>query len=350
MKNKKHIIIDLILLILFIVCLILSKNYYNQIVKENHLATINIKSSKITNKQVNEMILKEKDSEKPYDFVAWTESENIIVNNPKLERQEEVSTLEICGNSSLLVNGPILFREDKEGCLIDEETAYSLYGSKNVAGLSIMIDNKKYIVRGIHIGEKNLVVFQSKLTSKSLEGENLIEDNMLDYLSVNMKNERNKYIDNFCMKYGLNQNYIDNGVYASVAYFFMMLLPFVMIIYLVKEAIKVIIKNRNKLILCWLISICTILASIILLKIFGFGFKINYDLIPNKWSDFNYWSNLFETYSEKYRYIFYMKKSCMDKNIIGKAIRCILLSIINLHIFNWIKKDILIKSGRIVSE
>lgn len=92
MKNKKHII-DLILLILFIVCLILSRSYYNQIVKENHLATINIKSSKITNKQVNEMFLKEKDSEKPYDFVAWTEIENIIVSNPKLERQEEVNTL-----------------------------------------------------------------------------------------------------------------------------------------------------------------------------------------------------------------------------------------------------------------
>lgn len=56
-------------------------------------------------------------------------------------------------------------------------------------------------------------------------------------------------------------------------------------------------------------------------------------MIPNKWSDFNFWSNMWDEYKEKFEYVLYMKKYSIDIYNIENLLKSVLYSIFTVILF-----------------
>ena len=79
--------------------------------------------------------------------------------------------LAIKGSSNLLVKGSNLFADDLEGCLIDNDTSYKLFGSSNCIGREIVYNDRTLVVRGILKGSKSNMIIQIPDDSmKALDG------------------------------------------------------------------------------------------------------------------------------------------------------------------------------------
>lgn len=92
-------------------------------------------------------------------FAGWVENGMQTITNPDLNRNvENLKILFIKGRSSLLINSSMLFEDDMEGCLIDEDTAYKLFGSIHEVGKNIEYKGRNIVVRGIHKETKANVV------------------------------------------------------------------------------------------------------------------------------------------------------------------------------------------------
>ena len=120
MKSLIKHIIPFGLVIITIMCFILSINYTLNLKKEKH--TINI----------------------------YFDDENMSLSNIKSIREEEEKK-----------ENPVIFEDDKEGCLIDKDTAYKLFGDTNIIGKKIKYKDRELIVRGIHKGTSSTILMQT---------------------------------------------------------------------------------------------------------------------------------------------------------------------------------------------
>ncbi|MBM6837364.1 hypothetical protein H9X77_03765, partial [Clostridium saudiense] len=104
----------------------ISLGYANNIEKEKN--TINFY---FENGSINADIVKNiEENKSDLSVVGWTEKSLQSATNTDLNRSaNDLKVLAIKGNSSLLFDGALLFQDDKEGCLIDTETSYKLFGS-----------------------------------------------------------------------------------------------------------------------------------------------------------------------------------------------------------------------------
>ena len=69
-------------------------------------------------------------------------------------------------------------------------------------------------------------------------------------------------------------------------------------------------------------------------------FKINYNIIPNEWSNFDYWRKMITKYYERNRELLFIKKYSMDISLIDDMIRSIICSIVSIIVFFILKNRI----------
>ncbi len=104
----------------------------------------------ITREQVESVRKRESDKENQSVFTAWTEKSAGYVCLADGERPVSTRVIEIDGSSELLIPyGKILREDDLQGCLLGRETAEKLFGSRNVAGLTVCYGDRELTVRGV---------------------------------------------------------------------------------------------------------------------------------------------------------------------------------------------------------
>ncbi len=333
MKVKKAII-NIILITLLIMCMGYGLAYKNNAQSSKTLAAINIEDTGREAASIEEMLnSKEEDN---YSFVALKEKDEVIISNEELKKSTSVKLISITGNSSILFRGPILFTDDKDGCLIDKSAAYKLFGDYNVEGMTVQYDGNNYTIRGVIENAESSIVIQTK-TNSNLE---------MDLLLLDMNGEDDRYVENFLTKYSLPQNYTTNSVYYSISNLMTLVLPIIMACIIINKMFKLIRINKNKPIKKILLILLTLVFIYFLYLILNIKFKINYNLIPNEWSDFDYWGDLISKYSERNRELLFSKKYVIDIPLIDNMIRsvfCSIVCIITFFILNNRMKPINIK-------
>lgn len=322
MSYKKHIV-NICILALMIMCLGLSIGYGNKSKVDKHVANIYMDNSSLTADTVSNMHNLEKNEDIKLSFTSWKQIDNVTVENTYLNKNSTVDVIKVCGDSSLVINGPILFLDNKEGCLLDKETAYDLFGSTEVIGQVINYEDRELTVVGIHEGVDNTIVMQTDSNSKE----------SMDAISVEVLDTASRSIKSFSDRYSINGNGIDNRIYYNIANVFILMLPFIIFIMLLVIFIKEIISVKRKPVLFSIYIIITIIFFAIFIKILGIEMKIPYDIIPNKWSDFDYWGELFTKYKEKIETLMYMKKYNIDIPIIQNTIKSIVFSVLSIILF-----------------
>jgi len=324
-RQVKHII-KIILMFSLIMCWGISLGYSNKIKSDNKVVNFYFENDEVTTKKIDEL----KKLREDLVFAGWVEEGMQTITNPDLNRNaENLKILFIKGRSSLLMNSSMLFEDDMEGCLIDEDTSYKLFGSIHGIGKNIEYKGRNLVVRGIHKETKANVVVQP------LDKDIII----LDGITIDAKDINLNEIDEFKIQSGFKEFAIGGGGYYVIARFLSLLFPIIALILIITRVIVQAIKIREKPVLLVIYMIIILAIIFIFFKVTNINIKIPLDLIPNKWSDFDFWARLWKEYIDKFEYVFYMKKSGVDiyniENLVMAGVYSILtiiLFIINLKV------------------
>lgn len=316
---SKHII-KIILIFTLIMCWGISLGYANNIGSENK--TLNFY---FENENYNTEIIKSiKEADPELAIVGWAEEALQSANNPDLGKTaSDLDVLTIKGSSNLLVKGSNLFTDDLEGCLIDSDTSYKLFGSSNCVGREIVYNDRTLIVRGILKGCKaNIMIQASEDPSQVLDG-----------LTIDGTDLTLNKIEDFKMMFGINEMAISGNIYYMVAKFIALMFPIIALALILIKVITSLFKSRNKPVLVILYILMTIASVFIFFKITNIKISIPLDMIPNKWSDFDFWSKMGKEYKEKFEYVLYMKKYGVDIYNIENLLKSVLYSVFTIILF-----------------
>lgn len=318
-RQVKHII-KVILIFALVMCWGITLGYTNNIAKENN--TVNFY---FENGNINASIVKKIEENKGgISVVGWTEKSLQTATNPDLNRNaNNLKVLAIKGNSSLLFDGALLFQDDKDGCLIDTETSYKLFGSTHSIGKEITYGERKLIVRGIHDGTKSNIIVQ------------LLDDanDVLDGLTIDGTDMTLNKIEEFKTKFGIQEMAVSGGIYHGVSKVFSMVLPIIALVLILIKVITYFFKVKRKPVLKIIYISMAIITVVVFFKITKLNLSIPLDMIPNKWSDFDFWSKMWKENVEKLQYVLYMKKYGIDIYNIENLIMSGLYSILTVILF-----------------
>lgn len=315
----KHII-KIILIFTLIMCWGISLGYANNIGSENK--TLNFY---FENENYNTEIIKSiKEADPELAIVGWAEEALQSANNPDLGKTaSDLDVLIVKGSSNLLVKGSNLFTDDLEGCLIDSDTSYKLFGSSNCVGREIVYNDRTLIVRGILKGSKaNIMIQASEDPSQVLDG-----------LTIDGTDLTLNKIEDFKMMFGINEMAISGNIYYMLAKLIALMFPIIALVLILIKVIASLFKSRNKPVLVILYILMTIASVFIFFKITNIKIAIPLDMIPNKWSDFDFWSKMGKEYKEKFEYVLYMKKYGVDIYNIENLLKSVLYSVFTIILF-----------------
>ena len=315
----KHII-KIILIFTLIMCWGISLGYANNIGSENK--TLNFY---FENENYNTEIIKSiKEADPELAIVGWAEEALQSANNPDLGKTaSDLDVLIIKGSSNLLVKGSNLFTDDLEGCLIDSDTSYKLFGSSNCVGREIVYNDRTLIVRGILKGSKANIMIQAPEDSSQV----------LDGLTIDGTDLTLNKIEDFKMMFGINEMAISGNIYYMLAKFIALIFPIIALVLILTKIIASLFKSRNKPVLVILYILMSIASVFIFFKVTNIKISIPLDMIPNKWSDFDFWSKMGKEYKEKFEYVLYMKKYGVDIYNIENLLKSVLYSVFTIILF-----------------
>lgn len=318
-RYLKHIV-RIILIFALIMCWGISLGYANNIGSENK--TLNFY---FENENYNTELIKTiKEADPELAVVGWAEESLQSANNPDLGKiASDLDVLIIKGSSNLLVKGSNLFADDLEGCLIDNDTSYKLFGSSNCVGREIVYNDRTLIVRGILKGSKANIMIQATEDSSQV----------LDGLTIDGTGLTLNKIEDFKMKFGINEMAISGNIYYIIAKFIALIFPIITLVLILIKIITSLFKSRNKPVLVSLYILMAIASVFIFFKITNIKISIPLDMIPNKWSDFDFWSKMGKEYKEKFEYVLYMKKYGVDIYNIENLLKSVLYSIFTIILF-----------------
>lgn len=115
------------------------------------------------------------------DVVLWSEHASETLTNVDYNRSVEVKTIGVAGDASVLFPGSnrLPERTGQTGfCILGEDTAWRLFGSRKANGRSVEIRGEIYYVAGIEYQEKELCAYslapdgEEKITGIAVHAEN----------------------------------------------------------------------------------------------------------------------------------------------------------------------------------
>lgn len=216
-----------------------------------------------------------------------------------------------------------MLKDDLEGCLIDIDTSYKLFGSANCIGREILYNDKKLIVRGILKNSKANMIIQAPDDSSTV----------LNGIIVDGTNLTLNKIEDFKIKFGVNEMAINGNLYYMIAKSISFIFPILALLLILIKIIQSLFKERNKPVLVGIYFLMIVISVFIFFKVTNIKISIPLDMIPNKWSDFNFWSNMWDEYKEKFEYVLYMKKYSIDIYNVENLLKSVLYSIFTVILF-----------------
>lgn len=218
--------------------------------------------------------------ELPLVFTNWGIAGKTTLINKELEKEATVEVIPVIGNLRGLVPQSIqtvLLGENS--CIIDKETAFRLFGTNGVVGNQIAYQGKIYKVSEV-IGEITGVFIYTpeKKETVILNRVSLVGDG----------GEKKKAAEEFAYRFG-TWSMIDDGLYEMIASFFLLLTPGFLVVVLLK-LVWAYYREGKKL---WKLQVLwgAVIVLIVTATIWQTSriIQISPDMIPGKWSDFEFW-------------------------------------------------------------
>lgn len=284
MRKSGRWVFIMILFISIPAYLLIGKNILEKISHQEkyiHCSIENVQSEEkeewgISAREAFSYLEKEEEKETPLSLVFWREKKDQTIINEEFSRKGVVPVIELCGNSALLFPDEFpLKKEDVQGCLIGENTAWNLFGDTNVIGKVLTYQDKTYYIQGI-LRKKNIFVCEASKNS----------DILLNKLTF----YGDSYLEKERIKEQLGNEYNLSLKEAPVYWKYIFLRAALFGFFSCIMVVILFLSRKKKFLFQMLIyvSIVFLLAGIV------FIFDITFEKLPNRLSDFNYWTELFQ--------------------------------------------------------
>jgi len=248
---------------------------------------ISLTDSSIDGERAIEIQETEQKEDIPVNFTLWGETKSQTVENTELYRSARLNVLTVYGDAGLVLpSDGILNRDDYEGCLISEDMAYELFQSTNVIDQIIEYGGRSYIIRGtIPNVEEVLMIQATALTSE-----------VMNRISVEITSGQRArvVVEGLANRYGFPNESRSVQVYSEWSGMIIGVILLVMGAGILIPLIKICINCRKQPALCLVNCGITFLLLLIFMWIVKSYYHYPDDMIPNRWSDFEFWTDLFE--------------------------------------------------------
>lgn len=233
-----------------------------------------------TKAQAEQMQKREAERDEPAAFALWEQKSGVTARNERLQRRHTAALILFQGLPELVLPGNRLDAEDANGCLIDGNTALVLFGSMRVEGLSVTVDGRSKIVRGILQGAEDTILCRAE------------EGDALFHLCVRPKGggAQEKSVQEFALRHGLSGRAVRVDLLCGVAGLLCILLPISACLTLLLPGVRAAWRSRRTLSgRFWLAAYA---AAFLVLACWAAGrARLPYCPAPTKWSDFAFWKN-----------------------------------------------------------
>lgn len=259
--------------------------------------------------------------EVPLEFVNWTQEDGIQAAAAGLETAEECAALLLCGRSDLLFPGyMVLDMEVRDGCLISSTLSEKLFGGADTCGLTVEVQGRTLEVLDVIDSEEAFLAYE------------IAENDMclLDRASVRcMPESFGKTAESYGQLCG-GWERMEDRMLAWITQGMYGLVPCILWIYLICYCRCMLRNVRGTAGGCggraerifWKIFLYVLLAGGILLLIQRI--RLPEDMIPAKWSDFEFWTEYGKRLGASCRTLIWSEKKIPDIPIWKEFVRAIL--------------------------
>ncbi len=223
--------------------------------------------------------------ERPVSFVLWGQQDGALAENRELNRNAGCGLITLRGNSKLLLDSAApLGDDDLDGCLLDTDTAMELFGVPEPVGSKVTINGRLMTVRGCFQAGRPLAAVWAgtgeggldRLTLRTPEGEH-------PRLAA----------QDFAARNGLSGTWSQPGDLAALARGISLLPAALLLLGALARSISAAFAQPVGRVRFWLYAALAGGLWFSLLWLTEFSFQLPEEMIPNRWSDFDFWGRLF---------------------------------------------------------
>lgn len=225
--------------------------------------------------------------ESPLEYALWGKTDGINVENPQFKRSFSVSLWKIRGNLDVVFGEFVKLQEaDTRGCYLDAKTARELFGSEEVIGSEIVCQGKRWTIRGI-LREETPV-----LAVRPGELENTD--------CITLQGGTDAESKSFLLRYGISQTLVHGMFLREVLQLLLLLFPLSLSICMFKS-----LRGICGDLLRWILLFFSLFLILRLVE-------IPETMIPDKWSNFQFWKNWWEAAKDNVEAFFEQEKTGME--------------------------------------
>lgn len=291
-------------LLLIIVCYAWAVRYAGILHQRNHSVTVLLETYPKTSEDAKQIEKNEMEQEFPMPFALWKQENEKTVENRELSRKSTVSVLSLWGNSQILFPAGVhLEKGDSHGCLLDVQTARELFGTDQITGQKVQYGERELTVRGILKGVDSVLVCSAT------------DAQLLNRLTVDVpaKGRSSEVKDSFLIRHNITGQVLKLETLDDTASFLTCLFPMIWGIGLLGKLAGLwqYRKEEGGAGTWKIVCICLAAAALAaLLWQAAEHFRLPQDMIPAKWSDFEFWKNWWEQEKESLLLLMLTEKQC----------------------------------------
>lgn len=229
----------------------------------------------LTQEDYRQICMTQEKEESSLCYAFWGKTEGVDVENVQGSRRSSVDVWRVRGRLDILFNGSVNLQEtDLQGCYLDAETARELFGSTEVTGSEVTCMGRQFTIRGILVGEEDLLILRPGV--KETTDHITLGDEDKDPMTASK-------IESFLLRYGISGRAVDPLFLKYILQILLLLFPAGLGICLFRE-----LKGGRAEGVRWILLL--IMFWLLLRRI-----EIPETMIPDKWSDFQFWKNWWES-------------------------------------------------------
>lgn len=380
---------NVVLVLLAIVCYIIGVMKYYELRENYQSVSVQLQGEPATKEQVETLLEEEKEKygmeeekeegrekqqeeqvsrldrvKKVPEITAYEKEEHMKVSDTKFGKDKNVTKYLVYGGMNQILpvqiySGNYVYENDYEGCMLDRDTAYALFGSLDIIGQQVVIDEKiinkntesdsgssqgdevttikqrEYYVRGILDTSHPIVMVQSR--------DDKTEFHYLQFDYGNSSRGR-EYVEQLMMVYPLGSSaaIVDQNLIVRLlgnVLFLPWLVAGIVIIWktvhLLTEYFKLqeFLKKSPQFFVKLIIpSILAVIGIVVTAKRFAF-FPLQY--IPTKWSDFNSVNRTINQIREHINEFNYMTPTIREV-LLKENIAILFIAVVSMIVFIWV--------------
>lgn len=312
-KCTKHVLIYISILAVTLfawgICLVNAQ----KIQALDHVVQLHYEKEGLTGDQL-ESVLKDQLESKDRiisGLVAWNQETQQTIKNQDLGRSIEGNQLKVYGNTRLLFEtkeliGNGFYENDLEGAIITEQVAYELWGNTDVVGKQITLQDKDYTIRGILKDKSKSIIVQSETSSEEAKF-NVARIEFIDNDNVE------ETLNTLQFKYNLPKGIYNNLSLKSILLSYLALIPGCLLgVYGMLKLYFYIYRTHRYWISAIVLSIIAIGITWITGEVLQLSIQLPSYVIPNRWSDFAFWSSLLEKFRANEQVLKMLPTSIVD--------------------------------------